>query len=337
MRSFPKLALFIGVLTVAASGCSSENSSLPTTAAPAIANQGGHHQQSWMLAEASTENLLYIADYLAGGILVYSYTPPKYKLVGILSHPSSDMNLCVNSDQDVFATNYYSIVEYKHGATSPLRILGDLQAYVYSCAVDSTTGTLAVANANESTRVPNAYVSFFKRSGGRHTTLSLPEPYRDSNGGIAYDGSGNLFVTAYVPGTSPVFVLLELPKDSKQFVQITLGKTFSGSGQLAWDGKYLDFADPRQNVIYRFAIDGHRLKAKDTIVLQRSYRIGSFFVDGATLIAPASSNPVYSYPGPRLINFYDYPAGGKKTGVIRGVSSPTGVVVSLAKKEQRKR
>jgi hypothetical protein len=285
-----------------------------------------------MLAEASTENLLYIADYLAGGILVYSYTPSKYRLVGILSHPSSDTNLCVDSEQDVFATNYHSVVEYKHGATSPLRILGGLQAYVYGCAVDSTTGTLAVANANESTRTPTAYVSFFKRSGGRHTTLSLPEPYRDGDG-VAYDGSGNLFVTAYVPGTSPSFVLLELPKDSKQFVEITLGKTFVGSGQIAWDGKYLDFADPRQNVIYRFAIDGQRLKAKGTLVLQRSYDIGSFFVDGATLIAPASSKPSYSDAGPRLINFYDYPAGGKKTGVIRGVSSPTGVVVSLAKKD----
>jgi hypothetical protein len=289
-----------------------------------------------MLAEASTENLLYIADYLVGGILVYSYAPPKYGLVGILSHPSSDANLCVNSEQHVFVTNYYSVVEYKHGATSPLRILGGLQAYVYGCAVDSSTGTLAVANANESTRTPTAYVSFFKRTGGRHTTLSLPEPYRDG-GGVAYDGSGNLFVTAYVPGTSPSFVLLELPKDSKQFVEVTVGKTFVGSGQMAWDGKYLDFADPRQNVIYRFAIDGQRLKANGKIVLQRSYSIGSFFVGGTTLIAPAASKPTYSDPGPRLINLYDYPVGGKKTGVIRGVSDPTGVVLSLAQKEQLKR
>jgi hypothetical protein len=329
MRTFAKSALLIGVLTVAFSGCSPLSSAFPTTTTPlAIANQSGGHRQSWMLAEASGEDLLYIADYLAGGILVYSYAPPKYGLVGVLSPPNTYSHLCVNSEQDVFATQFYSVVEYKHGATSPFRILGGLQSEVYGCSVDSTTGTLAVANGNGSTRVPTAYISFFKRSGGRHTTLSLPEPYRNSQG-IAYDASGNLFVTGYVPGNPPTFVLLELPKGGKQFVEVKVGKTFVGNGQIAWDGKYLDFADPRKNVIYRFAIDGQRLKPKDTISLQRSYGIGGFFVEGAALIVPAASKPSYSDPGQYLVNFYNYPAGGRKTGVIRGVSEPTGAVVSL--------
>jgi hypothetical protein len=279
-----------------------------------------------MLAEASSEDLLYIMDPGIGGIDVYSDTPPKYKLVGVLSPPNGYDYLCINRAQDVFATAGDSVVEYKHGAASPLRILGGLLAGASGCAVDPVTGTLAL---------PIGYsVTFFKKNSGRHTDIPVPKPF-GLDGRCAYDGSGNLFVGAIIEPTTTMFALLELPHDSKQFVEIKLDEPLSSdtSGGIVWDGKYLDIADSKQNIIYQFAIAGHKASLKAKIVPQRSYDITGFFVEGTTLVVAAFSKPTTG----GMVNFYDYPAGGKKTGVIRGVDYPYSVVVSLAETKNRRR
>ncbi|HEY1429599.1 MAG TPA: hypothetical protein VGF18_08495 [Candidatus Tumulicola sp.] len=328
--------MFVGILTLAVAGCSSGNASLPSTAAAAPASdRASRHQHSWMLGEASSENLLYISDSVIGGLIVYSYTPPRYKLVGVLTPPSSPTYVCVDNEQNVYATNPYSVIEYQHGATSPLRILGGIDYDNDGCAVNPLTDTLAVSTFNG---YPHpGEVAFFNKSRARHTTIVLQPPY-NYPGACAYDGSGNFFVAADVPGTSPRFALLELPKGTKKFVEVTPSKQLDGVGGMAWDGKYLDIADYSKDAIYQFSIAGQNLTLQGTIALDRSYRIGGFFIDGSTLIAPANSKPPTSDPdNPRLINLYNYPAGGAKTGEIRGVSSPASVVVSLAKTEKRKR
>jgi hypothetical protein len=42
-------------------------------------------RKSWMLPEAQNEDLLYIADPGTGGVIVYTYEPPRYKFVGFLA------------------------------------------------------------------------------------------------------------------------------------------------------------------------------------------------------------------------------------------------------------
>jgi hypothetical protein len=279
-----------------------------------------------MLREASSEDLLYIMDPGTGGIEVYSDTPPKYKLVGVLSPPNGYDYLCINRAQDVFATTGYSVVEYKHGGTSPLRILGGLPSGASGCAVDPVTGTLALPTYGQS-------VTFFKKNSGRHTNIPVPKPYA-LGGKCAYDGSGNLFVGALIGSPSATFALLEIPHNSKQFVEIKLDEPLDTdiSGGIVWDGKYLDIADSKQDIIYQFAIAGKKGSLKAKIVPQRSYDITGFFVEGTTLVVSAFNTPTTSFPRTGgIVNFYDYPAGGKKTGVIRGVGYPYGVVVSLAK------
>ncbi len=326
MYSLPKSVIVIGILTVAATGCNSSDSSATIFTPSSASVQQKQHRQSWMLGEASGEDLLYIEDAELGSIEVYSYTPPKYKLIGLLANPNGYSFLCVNKAQDIFVTEPHAVIEYKHGVTSPLRILGNLGGPL-GCAVDPATGTLAVPNATPTAEV----VSLFKKNRGRHTNVPLPKPYlvRDY---CAYDNNGNLFITS-VDASYPHFALLELPKNSKTFVEISLDETFTDgvSGGMVWDGKYLDMADYQKNVIYQFAIAGQKGTTSATIDLQRSYNIGGFFIEGRTLIVPAASKPHQpSQDVPGIVNLYDYPAGGKKTGVIRGVSYPLSVVVSLA-------
>src|ERR1700729_1894606 len=46
--------------------------------------------------EENEQNLLYVADPGAGGVIVYTYEPPKYKFVGFLSGASSPAGECVD-------------------------------------------------------------------------------------------------------------------------------------------------------------------------------------------------------------------------------------------------
>jgi hypothetical protein len=332
MRSLSISAGAFSILALAVSGCGSATSRFAALTLPGDSSQTKQQVRPWMSPKASTEDLLYIWDSGVGGIEVRSYTPPNYRLLGRIplsqyGYPS----LCVNKAQEIFATSGSTVFQYKHGATSPFRILGGLRGATYGCAVDPMTGTLAITNDFGSPRI--AEVSFFKKNHGTHTNIELPATYSGASR-CAYDDHGNLFVGANVAGQTPHFALLELPKNKKQFVEITLNETFSefGSGGILWDGTYLDIADFEQNVIYQFAIAGKKGTARNTIVPQRSYNMGSFFVEASTLIVPAFSTPSDgSPPGPGLVNFYNYPSGGKKTGVIHGVSYPWSVVVSLAK------
>jgi hypothetical protein len=326
MRSLSKPAVLFGILALAVGGCSSGTSSFTALTPAAGSTQAKQQIRPWISPQASSQDLLYIADPDAGGIQIRSYAAPNYRLLGLIAplpqygYPS----LCVNKQQEIFATGGGTIFEFKHGATSPFRILGGLSGPTYGCAVDPTTGTLAVTNDFGSPRIGE--VAFFKKNRGTHTSIQLPSLASR----CAYDSSGNLFVASGVAASS----VLELPKNKKQFIEIKLDKTFSefGAGGIFWDGTYLDIADFEKNVIYQFAISGRKGTAMNTIVLQRSYNMGSFFVEGSTLIVPAFSSPSPgSPPGPGLVNLYNYPAGGKKTGVIRGVSYPWSVVVSLAK------
>ena len=50
---------------------------------------------SWMLPEAKSEDLLYVADY-GSGVFVYSFRPSRIKFVGFLSSPEDAEGECVD-------------------------------------------------------------------------------------------------------------------------------------------------------------------------------------------------------------------------------------------------
>ena len=110
------------------------------------------HGPSWM-APGVTGPLLYVSNPLKDDVLVFSY--PKAKLVGTLSG-TADFNgpdqICPDTKGDIWVVNNTpwkgpTLVEFKHGGTSPIASLQDLgRQYAVDCAVDPTTGDLAVTN-----------------------------------------------------------------------------------------------------------------------------------------------------------------------------------------------
>ena len=117
------------------------------------------HGRSWMAPDAATHALLYVSDYGANDVFVYSY--PDDKLVGTLTGFKGADGICVDKKGDVWIVNNNEshsgedAVEYKHGGKKPIATLEIGAGYAVRCSVDPTTGNLA-ATVIESTAADRA-------------------------------------------------------------------------------------------------------------------------------------------------------------------------------------
>ncbi len=273
---------------------------------------------SWMLPEAKSENLLYVADY-GSGVLIYSYRPARIKLVGYLSAPQLASGECVDNTQNVFVTSSEDeIFEYAHGGTSPIAILTDPVATPINCSIDSTTGSLAVVGYPD---LHEPYGAEIYRKGRGKPTFYADGSFGDYECG--YDDRGNLFIDGYVYSGRLNFA--ELPKGSGTFKNITLNQTFRAAGGIQWDGEHVAVGDLYAAVIYQFDIRGSRGTEVGSTPLSGSGTVWQFFIDGDRVIAPSTFQ---DYAG--FIKIYDYPIGGSANRTL-DLYSPEGAVVSRSR------
>ncbi len=151
------------------------------------------HGPSWMAPDAKAQNLLYLTNYGANDVLVFSY--PQDKLVGTLTGP---FNLpdgdCTDKKGDVWIVNNapsWGIVEYEHGGTNPIATLQDYDQYAGQCVVDPTTGNLVVTN-NETYFSTAGSVAIYAHAKGSAKLYSVPGMF--SVFFCAFDDKGNLYL-----------------------------------------------------------------------------------------------------------------------------------------------
>jgi hypothetical protein len=281
-----------------------------------LANRGG----SWMLPDATDEDLLYVSTQNPGNVHVFAY--PSNKKVGEIANVSGDE--CVDSKGDVFITNGTKVLGYRHGETKPFKKLSysNLES-PDSCAVDPKTGDLAVTNSSSG----NPVVFIF------HHAKQHVKYYYDSNlWGLlscAYDDKGNLFIDDSAN-------LAELPSNGSQLETITITGSEAPLSYIygvQWDGKYLAIGDNESGGsrgvtgIYRLSVSGSTATIKGNVLLEPTATVSGFWIQGATLIAPGFNNPRCGRTG--CVAFYPYPRGGKYTKYIQ-LGYPTAAAVSVA-------
>jgi hypothetical protein len=256
--------------------------------------------RSWMLPGTSSgSDLLYVAGY--GGILsVISY--PQGQLVGEVDLPVGENSggICSDANGDIFVPDWYEIVEYAHGGTQPIAMLSDDGGEPMSCAVDPTTGNLAVTNDS------NPYqgnVAIYADAQGDPTYYSDSNLYQPEFCG--YDNQGNLFVNAG-------HAFAELLSRAENFTDITLPHGVGG-GQVQWDGKHITVASYKAYTIYRIQISGYAGK-----VIGRTHLKGhgdrtppQSWIQGSTVIAPIGFGRADDRVG-----FWNYPRGGKAFTIV---------------------
>jgi hypothetical protein len=301
---------------------------LPLVRAAAVRAQ---HSGSWMLAEAKSEDLLYVTNY--SYVSVYSYR--TLKLVGTLGGFKSAVGDCVDSKGNVFVTNHrYAhghtrIAEYAHGGTKPIaELANDNRVGPIGCSIDPVTGNLAISGGGSSRGVG---VDIFRLARGKPSFIKVPGMVFDNF--CAYDARGDLFVDGERNFHGDA-AFAELRTGSNDFDDIGLNATIDPGGGVQWDGKHMAvgaYYQPKTRhtpAIYRFAIDGTNGKKVGTTILGSPAYTTSFQFDilGGSVVVPN-----WSYSGQKSVLLYKYPMGGSPSSILtRDISDPRGAVISPA-------
>jgi len=314
-----RFASSAGVAAALLAGCG--GSQLPIDApgamqqSRAIATQA-KYGGSWMLPEAKNEALVYAS---ADRYRVEVYSLFKGNHVGELSGlPAEPLGLCNDPSGNIYVTmqgdgeslSQSYVYEYAHGGTHPIATFHD-PGLANGCAVDPTTGNLAVTNYFGSSGT-NGNIAVYD------SAQEPPKIYADVNFPrflwCTYDSAGNLFAD----GASSI--VDELPSGADALTEIQLSKSIT-SGSVQWLGKYLVIAGivgtRGPNPIHKVRVSGGRGDVHGTILLSsRNDRSATgdiqFWVEQRTIIGPG-----HVQGGNGLLQFWKYPKGGMATEVIK--------------------
>jgi hypothetical protein len=243
--------------------------------------------------------------YISGldGVL-YSFSYPNGKLISTVTVPSLPEFICSDSSGNVFvptegSRSQSNVYEYAHGGTSPIAVLND-PGSASSCAVNPTTGNVAVTNGNS--------VAVFQSGQGQ------PTVYQASDVGAfasAYDDAGNLFVD----NTRVRGKVAELPAGGSTFTDISLTQSFN-PGSLQWRDGSLVIAAQSQSAfgplgIYEATISGGIGTISGPVLLRGrndknpKYSV-QFLLQQKWIIGPDHTSV-----GDARAFFWLYPKGGK--------------------------
>ncbi|HEY6325364.1 MAG TPA: hypothetical protein VIW73_02465 [Candidatus Cybelea sp.] len=198
---------------------------------------------------------------------------------------------------------------YAYGGKKPLRRFGaDGGAIVYDSAFDPTSGFIAISE-NEGGRGASVSVCRTPKSKGTRYVV----PHSSYVEFVGYDGKGNLFVDGI--GAKSNFLLAELPKGGKAFVNLSVVGTISNAGAIQWDGKYLTVASGPS--IYRLQVSGLTATVVGQTTLLRAWGGGVFWIEGDTVIGPHLSHLDHD---PIYLGLWHYPGGGEAYKIITSLS-----------------
>jgi hypothetical protein len=272
-------------------------------------------------ASGSSGDLLYVSQSVSEGWNIVMLTYPQGKAVGTIVPPNQPFDICSDSSGNVWAPTQQVVYEYGHGGTSPIQTLSAPGLFMNACAVDPSTGNLAVVGEDD---YGTPTIAIW--SGGQGSPTSYSPPFWGRS--LAYDASGNLFMDGN--SDSKPFLLGELPKSSSTFTTITLDQPTKWPGEIDWDGRYLAVAtgnttNPKgqKHVVYRVEVSGSSGHVVQTVVLENERETYGGCIHGKVIVG-------VHYKNGGTIDFWHYPEGGKPFQKLTGYSEPEGLTVSVA-------
>lgn len=322
MRRLPTIAWALGFLaaTVTVAACGDGEQAQPSENAQVL-----RRSASWMAPHLEKRDLLYLSDDGDGNVYVYSF--PDAKLEGTLTGLSFPAGECVDGAGDVWIVEEgpNEIVEYAHGGSVPIATLTDPNNAPEGCAVDPTTGNLAVANTQTLSAGAGSVAVYPDAKGA-------PTLYTDSQMKfvlfVAYDDKGNLYANGVDSSLS--YQLAQLRKGAGALTPIAFNQKIVQATNIQWDRNYLAVGDgggllgTSAPVIYHVKVAHAAGKVVGATSLSGTTGVFQFFIQGNTFIGPNLGN--------EDVMLWKYPAGGAPTKSIGGFNDPFGSAVSKGKK-----
>jgi hypothetical protein len=314
MRRFG-LRLFL-VVAIALPGCG--GGALPA----ALGNASGGAGAAAPLT--SSADLLYVLHDVGQGShrhgVVTAVQLPRGQRVARLQGLNAPNGLCADTSGNVWVVDRESgrwyAFEFAHGGVKAIaHVMLPKKAFGGTCAVDATTGNLAVANDDSAVR--GSFYVFPGAKSGTPLVYRVPfEPLYAS-----YDGSGDLFADGIV-GSTAFFVFAELPGGGKRFKRIDLHEPTGFPGGLQWDGQYLALQTSRKHaVIYRLQVTDSGVRVDQTVHFTRmSAQTSISIVDGVVVAQSLHYDRAAVWP---------YPGGGRPSGSEGNFDELRGMTISI--------
>jgi|HubBroStandDraft_2_1064218.scaffolds.fasta_scaffold06503_6 hypothetical protein len=287
------------------------------------------HRLSWMAPAATSKNLLYVSEH--ENVLVYDYGTDNQ--VGELDYFTSAAGTCTDAEGDVFVTNYSAadVLAFAHGKSAPIKTLIDPSPYPTDCAVDPSTGNLAVVNQYGESEYTPGNVAIYSGAKGKPKTYKMAGFSMYLSG--AYDARGDLLVSD-VESSGVKFAML--PHGGSKFEAITLPHSgqWTGPGFVRWDGTYFDveFTIGETSIFVWYTIKGSKGTQEGYTSTEESGEVGGPFwlgrIGGPKSVKRANQLVVGTYDG---VTGWDYPRGGDYIFQLYDDQRAGGVSASLVR------
>src|SRR5579863_1973624 len=248
-----------------------------------------------------TGDVQYLTNVYSGTLVEFDY-PKSESSVGSVGF--SGGGECTKGAGTFWVATSHEIAEFEAGGKTPIRVL---EANSSQCAIDPATGDLAAL-------ISGGVVIFHKARGKGKVITSLGEGYFDG-----YDNKSDLFVDGF-SGSGGV-ELVEFPKGSSKFKEITTSNAVVFPGSIQWDGMYLTVSDEGADAIYRYTVSGTKALLEGTVWLSGASRCGQTWIARPYVYcADAENNDA---------EVFKYPAGGSRIAALTGPLHLPVAVVSL--------
>lgn len=298
--------------------------------APSRTAREQSHRASWMVKGIGQRDLLYVSN-ANGTVNVYTYW--QRRLVGVLTNFVQPLGECADTAGDVYIVDHQTskVSEYAHGGKKPIGVLKDSPNTPDGCAVDHSTGNVAVANYPYG-YYSNGNVAIFLHGKG-NPILYKGASYNDHFISVAYDDRGDLFAASIYGYLSFYSEFYYLPKHGTKMLLMNLPPPYGSYGpyaqSVAWDGKYWVVANYTE--LYRYTIN---LKAQ--YISETSLDGGFGILNEIALFRKdlkVQATQVVGGSAGGTVEYWQYPAGGNPIGSItKDLDNPYGAAISLAPK-----
>lgn len=306
MNSFAICRYMLSVSVTAAlfSGCG--GSQPPIRASGAVTRaasvqrvrQGSSYPEPLIYASGEA-TAIYMLDYPSGAF-VGQFGPGLTLIAGMCTDTAGDVYVVGDDGGDS------TIMEFAHGGTSSI---WKAQLYSYaakSCAVDPTTGNLAV---------DVRYAGYDDEIAIYRQGSSSPSFYAIPNDQAlplycTFDDSGDLFADAY-SGKDNKWSIAELPEGGSVFRSLPLNKRVS-LGVLQWVSSYLAAAGKDGHVVHL------SISSSGADVIGETKDAGKAaptWIEDSDVLIGAYGNKN------RKLAFWNYPQGGKPVTIISRVNA----------------
>jgi hypothetical protein len=262
----------------------------------------------------SAQDLLYVT-LSQSTIGIFSY--PTGRRVGEISGQNEPGTPCIDKSGDVFVPNYVSenILEYQHGATTPIATYKDTGHYPNSCSIDPVSSDLAVTDFTNVSHGPGDVAIF--HAGTFRPSKRLTDALMTDMRGCAYDSSGNLYI--YGLGVSDMEYGL-LRAGARRIIKFQLTPDIEDPGQIQWDGAHLVVSDRIAQRLVEYAIVSRTGTKVRTTPLKEVVEADAFWILGNTVVAARLNKTD--------VGIWAYPAGGRPKSKIATTYYPGSVIIS---------